>query len=316
MPRRISISSGDGIICFEGAGMTDSQLRVSEVERGAPRGNYGCSHEDEQLNALLDCLGVSRTSEDRALIKSELDEFREFWMKCVMRDGRRSPRRERNAALSALIKSLSKSIANFTTLLKYQTLTFIGSNYDSASPFSIFNAFPFKLNELALRLEAQTEKGAVQLALSRPHRTCVTAAAAAALDVAKRLQCLDSDSQNAILGRIRWTNDYHVESIAMMIDVLNRVRSAAEKAHVLGRKPGPQRSDEFDQLILWLARLYQSCGNDVTHTPYKKGADYDGLPHSTTGTFMLTFFAFCNPELRPQAISTALAILVKRRHLI
>lgn len=157
MPRRIGLASGDGIVCLEWAGMTDSQLRALGVELDARRGDRGCQHDDEQLNLLLDCLGVCRTSEDRAAIRAELDELREFHIKCVMRDARRSAQRERNAALSALEKSLSKLEVALRSLPSHPTSIFIDRNCDDLSPFSIFNVLPFQLNCFALQLEMQME---------------------------------------------------------------------------------------------------------------------------------------------------------------
>jgi hypothetical protein len=312
MPRRIVPASGDGIVCVVGSGMTDDQLLMSGVELDAQRGICGSLHNNEQFESLLAQLGNCRNSQNLAALREELDEYREFWIKLVMRKVQRSTGRDRNATLLALTENVTTFQNTLANLPDFAKSLFFNNDYDDGSPFGIFAILPFNLNAFALRLDALIEEGMGPLALSLWRKHQLNSTAAAALEVAKRLQSLDWDLQQAVHNSLNWTQNHRAESIEDVIDVLSKLRTACEKVRKIGQKPGPRRSDEFAQLIFWLAKLFQSCGNEITHTPYRPAGVYDGEPHSAAGKFILAFFACFGTPARPQAISTVLARIVKK----
>lgn len=78
------------------------------------------------------------------------------------------------------------------------------------------------------------------------------------------------------------------------------------------RGGGPRPFDELAQAVSWLREIYERCGGVFTHTPREK-THYDGIPHSPAGRFVVAFFEMCDPELRPQTISSAMAKVISGR---
>jgi hypothetical protein len=135
-----------------------------------------------------------------------------------------------------------------------------------------------------------------------------------ARDLEARLRSLDTDTAWRLM--VAPLALHTVDAIPDLADRLDDFAYTAEQALRSGHpKSGPRLQSHVDRAVVKLASLYEAfTGERFSHNP-KQRTKYDGQPHSPAGRFIQTFFEIVDPEIRPQALSTAMAGVVKsRRH--
>jgi hypothetical protein len=131
--------------------------------------------------------------------------------------------------------------------------------------------------------------------------------------IREKIGYLDHASQADAISRLPWTREYGMDTFAEVVRLTQKLGGAFSEALAAGRRrSGPRAFHELCQAVAWLREIYERCGGKFTHTPREK-THYDGTPHSAAGRFVLDFFAMCDPELRVQSISSAMATVISGR---
>jgi hypothetical protein len=132
-----------------------------------------------------------------------------------------------------------------------------------------------------------------------------------ARDLEIRLHSLDMDTEWELFAA------FHTKSLDAVSDLADRIAEFADVAeNVLQagkRKSGPRIQHHVQRAVWQLANLYEEfTGELFSHTPRQR-AEYDGLPHSRAGEFIVAFFQIVDPRIPSTSLSTAMAIIVRTR---
>jgi hypothetical protein len=311
MPRRVDIAWGRSGFIVRGFGQTNEQFNATHAGGDSKERLVGGTiFSDAQFAKLARHLQLDTTGRLERTARPELDFIREFTIMAILATEQKPSRKAVHKALALLIRRL----ASFLEVAERQNSSTIDDLRFAPNPvfgdttaFQVFLSLPPTLRELATIARSATG--------SRPDDgESLRAVAQAADDLADVLHFLDGESQRELLESLPWINDYRFRSVDEIANIVRRVLSVAEPALEVSRKRGgPKPVKDLKQAVAWLIELYEACGRQFTHTPYKRGI-YDGVPHSNGGQFVLDFLKACDSRITPQQVSHWLADVISLRN--
>jgi hypothetical protein len=300
-----------GVVCIRGHGQTDDQL----IERGIVlgeqgRGDRGCLLSDAQFKRLAAHLKVTEPTLV-AEVREHLDVICKFYLRGRLYEAASPTQAERNAALAVVKDHIGAFCAAVDALEPLPEWSLLEPNaIEDPSPFCMFMSLPERLCVVAdIALESVTPTQSAD----GDQAARLRALSERAMVLAAVLCHLDHASQADVISRLPWTREYDMDTFAEVVRLTQKLGDAVSEALAAGRRRGgPHPFHELCQAVAWLREVYEHCGGAFTHTPRAK-TDYDGTPHSAAGRFVLDFFAICDPELRVQSISSAMAAVISGR---
>jgi hypothetical protein len=179
----------------------------------------------------------------------------------------------------------------------------------------VFVTLPHRLRVVAdMARAASRECARVPNDSGRP-ASLLRSIAISADELADTLLWLDFASQGDVLKHLPGGQDYLMNTLPEVVNVLIRLSASVETAWQIGRETrGPEKFKELKQAIFWLRRLYEECGGRFTHTPRDKTHYGDGSPRSAAGRFILDFTTMCELKITPSLISAVMAEMVKEKN--
>jgi hypothetical protein len=265
---------------------------------------------DDQFSHLAEHLHITDPNL-LAGVRDRLDFIREFYLTGRIYRKATPSQRARNAALSILNTRIEKFLTMVALLEPHPNWSVAEQEpIEGPSPIRIFMSFPQRLTMLASvavaiakNISDQSYDSVLLLYLSN------TAAA-----LADTLFLLDHASRADVIGCLPWTRDYDMGSFSEVVGMARRLGQAVGVALASGRKRGgPTPFPELLQTVAWLGKVFESCGGRVTHTPRLK-TEYDGIPHSAAGCFLIVFFEICDKSLPSPTICSALEAVIRNRN--
>jgi hypothetical protein len=315
MPRKVQPQWGrQGMVRLRGWGRTDRELRDLDATSGAVGHDRGLLHDDEQIQRLASHLNFSNISELPAHIRSWFDSIRGFYLKGQCQEARVPPRRERNAALVAVLRRIEPFLAAVKALTPRLNWALVDlPQTEDLTPSRVFVTLPDRLRSIAAMARAAS-RDCPEGPSGSEVLSSLLQIATSADELADTLLLLDFASQVDVLKKLPADNEYEMNALLDVEAVSIRVSTAVDAALQTGRcSPGPQPNRELKQAIFWLCDLFEQCtGRPVTHTPRDK-THYDGWPHSPAGRFVLDFMKMCDDRVTPQSISSLMAEVVKKK---
>ena len=297
-----------GVICVNGHGQSDDQLLNRGIVLSKQRrGDRGCVLSDKQFDRLATHLNLTNPNQ-MTEVRAHLDSIREFYLKSRLYEAATPTQAERNAALAIVMDRIAAFCAAAETLAPLPEWPPSGlPSVDDPSPFDLFLLLPDRLCAVAdMALEGIVPGQSEQAAHLRALSEC-------AMALASVLHHLDHASQEEVIRQLPFTRNYGMDTFAEVVSLTRRLDDAVRLALESGRRRGgPRAFEELVQAVDRLREVYEDCGGAFTHTPREK-TQYDGIPKSPAGRFVLAFFEICDPSLSPQSVSSAMAKVISGR---